>query len=124
MSDTVDIGAIIQRWFERQAEWSRLHIRVDGAALADEVIADLERIAAGDGLATLTLTDASNLSGYTTDHLSRLIREGKLANHGRKGKPLVRRSELPMRPKDTIANARNSGYDPITDARLSLGVRR
>lgn len=68
---------------------------MDGAALADQVIADLERIAVGDWQASLTLTDASALSGYSADHLSRLIREGKLANRGRKGKPLVRRSELP-----------------------------
>jgi hypothetical protein len=117
------ITEIIQRWTDRQAEWSKLGANVNGAALAAEVVADLEKIAASNGDAELTLTDASTLSGYSTDHLSRLIREGKLENRGRKGAPRIRRADLPLRPKGGIATARNNGYNPDTDAR-SLGVRR
>lgn len=123
MSQPAHISEIIERWRERQREWLRLHVQVDGAALASEIVADLEQIASGDGQSTLTLTAASQLSGYSSDHLSRLIRDGKLSNHGRKGKPLIRRSELPMRPRAAIANGGNGRYSPVTDAR-SLRVRR
>jgi hypothetical protein len=123
MNRPAHIGEIIQRWRERQTEWLRLRVQVDGAALAGEVVADLEKIAEGDGGEELTLTAASTLSGYSTDHLSRLIRDGSLPNAGRKGVPRIRRADLPMRPKRCIATPRNNGYNPDTDAR-SLGVRR
>lgn len=116
------IREIIQRWTERQAEWSRLHVQVDGAALAGEIVADLEKIAASNGDDELTLTAAANLSGYSTDHLSRLIREGSIPNAGRKGSPRIRRSDLPIRPKG-IAKMNGIAYNPVTDAR-SLGIRR
>lgn len=124
MNDGRAIQQVIARWRERQAEWARLHVQVDGAALLVEVIATLERIADGEGRQPLTLTNASELSGYSTDHLARLIRSGKLANHGKKGKPLIRYSDLPVRPKSgAIAGDANKTYDPNTDAR-SLRVRR
>jgi hypothetical protein len=117
------IAEIIRRWSERQGEWSRFHVQVDGAALAAEVIADLEGIAENDGCDELTLTVASTISGYSTDHLSRLLRNGTLPNAGRKGSPRIRRVDLPIRPKIRIATPRSIAYDPDTDAR-SLGARR
>lgn len=119
----VDINEVIQRWVDRQQEWSKLHVQVDGAALAGEIVADLEKLAESNGSDELTLAAASSLSGYSTDHLSRLIREGSVPNAGKKGSPRIRRADLPIRPKRDIATARNTRYNPITDAR-SLGVRR
>jgi len=46
----------------------------------------------------LTLAEAAETSGYSADHLGRLIREGKLPNAGRKGSPRIMRGELPMKP--------------------------
>ncbi|MFZ5625226.1 MAG: hypothetical protein ACOY71_12525 [Gemmatimonadota bacterium] len=42
----------------------------------------------------LTLKEAARLTGYSIDHLCRLVREGKLANVGRKHAPRVRRGDL------------------------------
>jgi hypothetical protein len=53
-------------------------------------------LAARDEL--LTLRRAAEESGYSEDHLGRLIRTGKLANAGRRSRPLIRRSELPIKP--------------------------
>jgi hypothetical protein len=122
-SRRIAIGAIILRWTERRAEWSRLHVMVDGAALASEIVAELEGIAEGDGGDELTLAAAAALSGYSTDHLARLVRQGTLPNAGRRGAPRIRRADLPIRPKARIATPRNNEYDPNTDAR-SLGARR
>ena len=69
------IVEIMQRWSERQAEWLRLRVQVDGAALAGEIVADLEKIAESDGGEERTLAGVSNLNGYSTDHLPRLIRD-------------------------------------------------
>lgn len=123
MSKPEPISAIIERWKERQTEWQRLDVSLKGASLAAEIVADLERLAENDGSNELSLTTASNLSGYSTDHLSRLIREGTVPNAGRKGSPRIRRADLPMRPSAAIANAGNRCYSPDTDAR-SLQVRR
>jgi hypothetical protein len=37
------------------------------------------------------------VTGYSADHLGRLIREGKLANHGRPNAPRVRAADLPRK---------------------------
>lgn len=46
----------------------------------------------------LSLQRAAEESGYSVDHLGRLIRDGKLPNAGRPSKPLIRRSQLPLKP--------------------------
>ena len=46
----------------------------------------------------LSLQQAADESGYTVDHLGRLIRERKVPNAGRKARPLIRRSDLPAKP--------------------------
>ena len=60
---------------------------------ADELAAALMR--AGDEL--LSLSRAAQESGYSADHLSRMVREGRIPNSGRKAKPLIRRKDLPQK---------------------------
>jgi hypothetical protein len=117
------LNAIAARWAWRLEEWRRLHATVDGAAIASEVLADLEQVAAESARESLTLSDAARVSGYSPDHLARLVREGKLANHGRKGAPRFLRADLPIRPGKSVAAVSSRAYDPNTDAR-SLRVRR
>lgn len=69
----------------------------------------------------LSLSDASDLSGYSRDHLSRMIRAGVLPNAGRKGKPLVRLRDVPVRPKK-LHPSTTKRYDPALDA-LALASR-
>ena len=61
---------------------------------ADELAAAFVR--AGDEM--LGLSRAAEESGYSADHLSRLVREGRIPNSGRKSKPLIRRRDLPVKP--------------------------
>jgi len=49
-------------------------------------------------LEALTLTQAANESGYTPDHLGRLLSEGRLENAGERNSPRIRRGELPKKP--------------------------
>lgn len=48
--------------------------------------------------APLTLEQASSASGYSVDHLSRMVREGRIPNAGTKGRPRIRRADLPAKP--------------------------
>jgi hypothetical protein len=59
----------------------------------------------------LTLTQAETESGYTYDHLRKLVAEGAIPNYGRKGKPMVRRGDLPMKPKPRGVEAYNAAAD-------------
>jgi hypothetical protein len=70
----------------------------EGAAGAYEQAADeLDAALREEDGELLTLTDASLASGYSADHLGRLVREGKLPNKGRPNAPRVRRADLPYK---------------------------
>jgi hypothetical protein len=47
--------------------------------------------------APLTLQEASDLGGYTVDHLGRMVREGKIPNAGRPGAPRIARDHVPIK---------------------------
>ena len=51
---------------------------------------------------TGTLTDAASESGYSADHLGRLVRGGKIPNAGRPGAPRIARRRLPLKPKAEV----------------------
>jgi hypothetical protein len=49
----------------------------------------------------LSLAEAAQLSGYSQEHLARLVRRGRIPNRrppGSKGRILISRSDLPQRP--------------------------
>lgn len=46
----------------------------------------------------LSPTDAARESGYSPDHIRRLIRQGKVANAGDDASPKIRRQDLPRKP--------------------------
>ena len=49
---------------------------------------------------TLTLTDAARESGYSREHLGRLVRDGKIPNAGRPNAPRIARRHLPRKRQD------------------------
>lgn len=105
----------------RIAEWRRLGVLVDGAELCSEFRAQLQAVQAAMNEELLDLAAASAHSGFSTDHLRRLSRTGKLVAV-RKGRRLYfRRGELPAKPR--LVDAGPSSYDPVADAR-QLAVRR
>lgn len=111
---------IIDRWVARRAELELLGANVDGAKLCDQAIADLKRIASGDSDELLNLRAAADASGYSTRQLKRLIDEEKIANHGRKGSPRVRRGDL---PKKVELIRKSTGEDSKASTTM-LGISR
>lgn len=69
----------------------------------------------------LTLEEAAKVSGYSRDHLARLIRAGKLPNAGKRHAPRIRAGDLPTRPRRPPGRVQPNGYDPIADARSLCG---
>jgi hypothetical protein len=85
------------RWLTRRDELRRFGALVVGADLLDELLADVSAIlrTAEDDL--MTPTEAARECGYSAEHLARLVREGKLINHGRPHAPRIRRGDLPRK---------------------------
>jgi hypothetical protein len=92
------MNELLAKWVARQQDWQRLGVQVNGAAVADEILADLHAVMGANALEPLTLREAAMLSGYTVDHLQRLVAGGRLENSGRKGRPRIRRGDLPVKP--------------------------
>ena len=109
--------AFRERWLTRRDELRRLHALVDGATLCDELLAELDQIADSGANELLPLHRAAAESGYSVDHLGRLLRDGKLANAGRVNAPRIRRGDLPIKARHAVALDAERSYDPDTDAR-------
>jgi hypothetical protein len=88
---------VIARWEQRQRDWARHKAQVDGVSVCDEVLADLRAMAADPEQPPLTLTEAASLSGYTREHLGRLVRQGKIENAGGPNAPRIRLKDLPRK---------------------------
>jgi hypothetical protein len=82
---------------------------------------DLDDVLRAEQDELLTLTEASVATGYTADHIGRLVRDGKVPNCGRPSAPRVRRADLPPK-KLAVARRGPKAYDVDADAR-SLASR-
>ncbi len=104
------------RWTERRAECVRLGSLVDGERFCGEVLADFEAVIGAEDDRLLALAEASELSGYSVDHLRRLHRDGAFPGERRGRRLFIRAADLPRKPKSD-RGGRPSGYDPVADAR-------
>lgn len=92
----------------------------------------LEHALGEAGERTLTLTEAAAATGYSADHLGRLVRDGRLPNAGRPNAPKIRAKDLPApRPGHMSSSLRaeeaRSTFPParaqIAEAVISLHKR-
>ena len=87
-------------------------LRRRGAAVQAEVLescaVDLEECERARELELLSLEQAAAESGFSYSAIQKMVAEGELTNVGRKGKPLVRRGDLPRkarrRPRSDLAD--------------------
>ena len=67
------------------------------AVALESCAAELEATLRERDETTLSLTEAARESGYSADHLGRLVRDGRIPNAGRPGAPRIARSHLPRK---------------------------
>lgn len=113
-----------QKWETEIGVMQRRGVLVNGATVCAELLADVEAVFRDQSEAPLTLTEGSRRSGYSVDHLAKMIREGKLRNIGRKGSPRIRAGDLPRKPPRKLARSAVGLYDPDADARDLLCRQR
>jgi hypothetical protein len=91
-----------------------------GAELLRQAAADLEATLEEAADEALSLEEAVRESGYSERRLRELIADGSVPNAGRKGKPRIRRCDLPRKARKAV-----SGYDAEADAHsLLMRARR
>jgi len=71
---------------------------VDLAVAMESCAEDLATALSDQARAIVSLAEAASVSGYSADHLGRLIRDGRLENVGPKRRPRVRLADLPRKP--------------------------
>ena len=80
-------------------------------AIAAEVVAELESLAPADD-EVLSLRASAGESGYSVDRLQKLVADGSIPNAGRKGKPGIRRGDLPRKPARALRSGPDNGHFP------------
>jgi hypothetical protein len=95
---------------------------VDGAALLDEVLSDFAALRLADAAELLNLRQASAESGYSPDHLGRLVRDGKIPNAGRPNAPRIRRTDLPRKASALRAEAGRLNLLGATPGQIARAV--
>ena len=90
-----------QKWSAQLERFRQLDAHVSAASLCEEGLTDFRAMQIAETDELLTLRKAATESGYSVDHLSRLVRSGRLADRrtpGSHGRIVVRRSDLPHKP--------------------------
>jgi hypothetical protein len=103
------LDELLARWEARRAEGARLKALVPLEAIAAEVIAEFATLAPDED-EVLSLSTAARESGYSVDRLQKLVADGSIPNAGRKGKPGIRRRDLPRKPASALRPATDNGH--------------
>lgn len=92
------LAPLVRSWRDFALELRDRAADAQAAQIVENLTRELEQFLATADAGMLTPAEAQEWSGYSTDHLRRLADDGDLTNYGKKGSPLYRRSELPMKP--------------------------
>lgn len=94
----VSLKDLPRLWRSRSVSLRAWGISSDFAQMWEAAATELETLMLEARDHALTLAEASRLSGYSTAHLGRLVREGRLENLGNRNAPRIRTSDLPKKP--------------------------
>ena len=118
------------RWIEdTRSTFARLGVTaVDPERFLPELTDRLRAVFEAQDDELLTLPEAAHRTGYSADHVGRLVREGVIPNAGVPNRPRVRAADLASLPRRAsrsraFATAAHGSYDPHTDARALLSRR-
>ena len=96
MKDRTYVEDLPADW-RRQAKSLRRYGGETSATAIERCADDLEATLVERDETTFSLVEASRESGYSADHLGRLVRDGKIPNAGRPGAPRIARRDLPRK---------------------------
>jgi hypothetical protein len=85
------------KWSAERTRLSKYGQRVDPVLLLDDILRDVTAVLDAGTDELLTLRQAARESGYSADHLGRLVKTGAIPNAGRPHAPRIRRRDLPRK---------------------------
>ena len=94
MPDTL---AVLTAQWRDEAETLRKRGAAAQAVALESCADELERALRDRDNELLNLTDAARLSGYSSEHLGRMVRDGVIPNAGRPNAPRIRNGDLPRK---------------------------
>ena len=122
MSDPPSVEVLPDIW-RTQAKTLREYGGETPAVALESCAAQLEAALRQRDETTLNLTEAARESGYSTDHLGRLVRDGKIPNAGRPGAPRIARRHLPRKTgAATLRLAAKPSHREISTAQIVQSV--
>lgn len=111
-----------RKYTTREMDYQKLNALVSGAAICAEFLSDVEQLLNNQGDELLTLRRAAVLSGYSADHLGRLVKQGVVPNAGRKGSPRIRLVDLPKRPNALREDRASNHVSGVTPGQIARAV--
>ena len=93
---TNSLALLVSQWHDEANTLRKRGADVQAVALescADELACALQDRANE----LLNLTEAARLSGYSSEHLGRMVRDGVIPNAGRPNAPRIRHGDLPRK---------------------------
>ena len=96
MSDRTTVRSLPATWRRRAKALRRYGVETPATAL-ERCAEELDATLVEKDETTYSLVEASRESGYSADHLGRLVRDGKIPNAGRPGAPRIARQDLPRK---------------------------
>ena len=124
-TDTITDEDTALTWWEQEfaPACDALGAQVNAALLTREIVASLRLVRKASLNQCLSLSQAAIRTGYSPDHIGRLVRQGRVPNAGRKNAPRVRLQDLILEVRARSEAASTKLYHPASDARRLL-VRR
>ncbi|HSW31793.1 MAG TPA: hypothetical protein VLH75_20085 [Longimicrobiales bacterium] len=102
---------LVEHWKTRARKLREWAAAEEAAKAWEAAAAELEAALVSQAERRLNLQEAAAASGYSPDHLGRLLREGRVPNAGRTHAPRVRVGDLPLKPGRT-GGARDGQESP------------
>ena len=115
------VAELASTWRAR-AETLRRYGAVGESQALEAAAAELAGALDAEENRTLPLSVAARESGYTAEHLARLIRQGKLRNCGRPGAPRVRRGDLPRKPNALPSSSSSIQLHPTSSRQVVRAI--
>jgi hypothetical protein len=98
MTVSPNLTGLLDRWRKEASDLRTHYFNEQASALTSRHVAELQQALEELSDVVLNLAQASRESGYSQDHLGRLLRDGTIPNAGRTNVPRIRRGDLPIKP--------------------------
>jgi len=108
------LGLLAKEWEEEARQLRDRYGDERGARLCDTHAAELRARIREHLDEPLTLKEAAAESGYSVSHLQHLVADGEIPNAGEKGRPRIRRGDVPMKGRGSGESTAHN--DPHTSS--------